>query len=187
MRKMSLVVIILGGLAASPGRLMAGEGPAFEAGSAVRVTVQKEVFVGRLSAIEDDALLIAREGKSDLRLSRRAIDRLEVSAGRRSTGQRLLSGAGYGFLSLAIPGVVLGLASGSDPADWPPNLRWSAGEKGVFSGACLGVVGAVLGAITGVAKHGERWQTVRAHGPAGLSLNVEPARQGAGLSVRYAF
>jgi hypothetical protein len=189
MKKMSMAVIILGSLTASATRLTADEEPALAPGATVRVTAQDGAdvrgvdpssrrLVGRLAAIEGDELRIAREGEPDLRISQSAIDRLEVSTGRASAGKRLLSGAGQGLFIGVVPALAVYLASGKD---WGWRL---IGAYGVRYGA---VIGPALGAIIGVASKGERWERVSAHAPARLSLDVIPARKGAGLSVRYAF
>jgi hypothetical protein len=189
MKKMTMAVIILGSLTASATRLTADEEPALAAGATVRVTAQEGValrgvdpssrqLVGRLAAIEGDDLLIAHDGAPDLRISQSAIDRLEVSIGRASAGKRLLNGAGQGLCIGVVPALALYLAARKD-------LGWRlVGAYGVQYGV---VVGPVLGAIIGVVSKGERWERVSAHEPARLSLDVIPARKGAGLSVRYAF
>jgi hypothetical protein len=77
---------------------------------------------------------------------------LEVSRGRRSPGERLARGAGFGLLVGGGLGAALGVMGGGD--------KYGRGEGALFFGGYLGAAGAVIGGLIGVASPGDRWQRV---------------------------
>jgi hypothetical protein len=144
-------------------------------------------FTGKLVAIEDDRLRIARKGEKDLLLSPEQIERIEVSRGRDPFGHRVGAGAKKGAMIGGVAGVF---------AILPIGLWWC--DKGVpcpggdvvvatlTSVVALGTAGGAVGAIGGAASHGERWETVEHRRPR-LSLDLATTRRGAGVAVKYAF
>ena len=89
-------------------------------------------------------------------------------------GSGALIGAGMGVLV----GGIIGLASGDDSPGW---WSYTAGQKvGIFA-STFGIVGAVVGAITG---QGSIWQPLDASsGARRVSLLVDGSRLG--VSVRF--
>jgi hypothetical protein len=127
--------------------------------------------IGRLVAFDDDSVVIRFEGHTvPFRVPRDVITRLEVNRGGR---RNVLKSAGIGLAVGALAGVAVGIASGNDE---PGLLAFSAGEKAAIAGAGLGVAGAVVGLVAGVARRGPRWEAVEPGKRVGVF--VEPRRNG---------
>ncbi len=162
-------------------------------GQRVRVTVPRYEFarvVGTVVDIRPDTLYVrwaqrrfvgSRETRWDSVTSAvpiAAIERLEVSQGRRS---RWLLGLGLGVAVGGATGALVGYASGDDESGF---LQFSAGDKAVMLGVALGAVGGVVGLVTGALSRGDRWQEVPRDR---IRVTVAPTRTGVFLGARLAF
>lgn len=163
-------------------------------GQRVRVTVPRYEFsrvVGTVVDIQPDTLYVrwaqrrfvgSRETRWDsvtTAVPIAAIERLEVSRGRRS---RWLLGLGLGMAVGGATGALAGYATGDeDPPCW---VICTAGDKAAFLGVTLGVVGGVVGVVAGALSKGDRWQEVPRER---LRVTVAPTRTGVVLGARLAF
>jgi hypothetical protein len=187
--------LLAGLLMASTVTAIAGEAE-LAPGSKVQVLMTKGVripgldpprrrFTGKLVASDDKVFTVARDGQPDLLLAREDVARLQVR--RRSTsGQSIGAGAKKGAIIGAVTGVAVALPLGLAfcGGGW---CRDGEVALGTATGAVVfGAVGGVLGVIGGAVHRGERWETVSPRRPQ-LSLDLAPARRGAGVAVRYAF
>ncbi len=121
-------------------------------------------------------------------LSRRAIDRLEVS---RAHGRRTGRGALIGLASGAVLGGIIGAASYKecqpDPDIWLDCLMApeSAGQEAMAGAVVFGLIGAGLGAIVGSGTQWDRWEETQ--GP-GAAVSVRPLSQGGfGVGLQLTF
>ena len=137
-----------------------------------------QLLTGRLLAIDDETLLVKVTGRAaPLRLRRSAVEKLDVSRGKRS---RAGEGALIGGVALGIPVAVLGgLAAGAVPGG---SCQPDCLPSGLVGGLVLGVaIGAPIGALIGSASRSERWERVP------FSVAVTPQRRGARAALTLRF
>jgi hypothetical protein len=131
-------------------------GGSIGAGSRVRLSVPSvspDPLVGRVAALTADSLLLSRGSGVHLQLDSRAIQRVEVSAGRHRV-RWALAGAVVGML---VGGVAGGSAGG----------KGDDSGLGALAGFVAGViVGTPLGAGVGALAAPERWRPVALPRPA---------------------
>jgi hypothetical protein len=153
-------------------------------GAHVRIwapTLSEHKQVAEVVAVRGDTLMLhTSDGGWVLPLAN--VRSLEVSRGRRSSGERLARGAGFGLLIGGGLGVLLGAltpltgeAADVDRGDWV-----------LFGGLTGGASGAVIGGLVGVAIPGDRWQQV----PLRRRVSVVPGwsrKKGLGLIASVAF
>ncbi len=130
------------------------------AGSRVRLkTVDPSTkwVQGDLVRLSEDSLHIVPAGGADsLAFATGAIDRLEVSRGRRSNAGK---GALLGLAIGAGAGLALGVAASAEECSGIGCTEVGPGEV-VAVMAFFGATGAGLGALIGAASHSERWEQV---------------------------
>ena len=148
-------------------------------GTRVRLTTPSRPHarqVGTLLALKADSIHLRRDGQADsLSIPIAQVTGIEVSSGLRTQGRR---GMGIGFLAGAGFGVMIGLADGDEPPG--SIIQLSAAEKAMLAGSLLGVAGAVVGGVVGLASRTETWRPVRL---ADLSGRVGVAPRGGGLAL----
>lgn len=136
---------------------------------------------GRLLSFDDEVFTVQLDGEtSPSRIPREAIARVQV--GHSSRGNAILRGAvigaavGVSFALAVDPGLVVG---------HPSEVAQS-----------VGVPGAMLGALIGAIRPGERWRTadpravhttVPSNGAGGLQLGLAPQGRGMGVSLSVKF
>ncbi len=125
--------------------------------------VQGEFVIRSLAA--DSIVLEDRSGNAVHTIARSSINRMEVYAGRRSAGNRLIRGMGYGALIGGVPLAVLMYADGDALRCEPPSGAFfyfcaepTAEEKAAIGFIAGAVLGSVIGGVFGLARSGERWQ-----------------------------
>lgn len=164
-------------------RVMAGQAPT--PGARVRVTHPGEgVRLGTMVALTADSLVVRWAGSSDTaHMPLEQVTRLDVSRGmqRRNPAPR----AGVGFLLGASIGAVAGLSSGEDCSSTTGMICIGAGEAALLVGGALGVVGAVVGAASGIGR-AERWERVPFE-KSRVTVVAPPRGQGRGLGLAVAF
>ncbi len=122
-------------------------------------TVARRPIEGTVMEIEGQSLLVSSGGIA-VTVPRQAIERLEVSTGRRSQ-----------WLKGMAMGAVIGGSFGAYCGDCDQAVSHAAGLLG----------GAVGGMLIGGLVHGDRWSTVPVEG---LRVSLSPARErGVGLSL----
>ncbi len=103
---------------------------------------------GELIAVKPSSLLLLNSlSGADV-----SIEVSDISAIRVVKKSRAWAGLGFGALGGAAMGAIIGLASGDDPQRedfWGNMFRFSAGEKALWTGFALGVVGGVVGLTVG--------------------------------------
>jgi hypothetical protein len=155
----------------------------------VRVTTtDQKSLVGNLAALTPDEIVLVQKGDEkdkEVRLKRAAISRLEVSRRRSNRGKAI----GIGFLSGAVAGTGVGLATRDDCSDIPPFCTFDGCAKPMcFNDATIAgsvVLGVVAGSLVGLAvSHGEKWQGTT---PENLRLVLVPRRGGIALKLAFEF
>lgn len=143
--------------------------------------------IGTLVSTSEDSVVIDADGGL-LYIPAASVRRLDVSRGRRNRGTGLLRGAGGGLLIGGVAGAVIGAATYEEcrSEEFLGCLLspTSPAESAMWGGFVVGVVGAVIGGVVGLASPGERWQRTSW----AQSVSVVPAAGGGmGLSVRKSF
>lgn len=158
--------------------------PDLSPGARVRLTapaIEGEFHV--LDATRDTLVVQRQPGAPVHRVAVGAIQRLDVSRGRRSAmagfGRGFLIGAGIG----AVTGAVSGFADGDD--DDASFFSMSAEAKALGGGLFLGLGGGLVGGVVGLGVRGERWERVVA--APRVALVAPPAGRGIGVRVAGAF
>lgn len=139
------------------------------AGPGTRVRVWTEVnekgprTTGRVAAWNSDSLILNPVGAGNRRsIPVTSVSRMDVSRGQWSMGMGALRGGGAGFLIGGVSGVALVYLSPEDGfgtrQDWAPVV-----------GSFLGGIGAVIGALIGASRPGERWERVPLPGRVSIS------------------
>jgi hypothetical protein len=173
-------VVTAGRLVAYDAKLVAVEMP----GMTVPVALPRPGArpIGRLVAVDDDAITVRFDGQRQaFRVPRPLIAGLEVNrGGRPRVLRKMAAGAGVG----ALAGILIGVASGNDD---PGFMSFTAEEKAMVAGVGLGILGAGIGTIVGLAQPRARWVRVELSAPR-AGLLVRPRRPGgfsAALTVRF--
>ena len=109
---------------------------------------------GRLLSWRADSLVLDVGGEARSFDAAR-LARADAHAGSRSQAWR---GARIGALAGFIAGVAIGMAAGDDdPDQW---FAMTAGEKALYAGTGLGLLGTGIGAGIGAASRVDRWEPV---------------------------
>ena len=137
--------------------------------------------VGILTAWTADSVLLNTGKVGVVSVPESLVTRFERSNGRRPRRRGALRGAGYGLLAGAATGGLLGLASGDDTSGF---FRLTAGEKAAMGGIMLGLPGALIGAVVGANRPGERWERVSLPVRVGVT---PPGRTGLVLTASFSF
>ena len=139
--------------------------------------------VGTLVALTNDTLVVRWANDSAAsRLPVAQVSRLEVSRG---TERRILPRTGRGFIFGAAAGAVIGFAGGA-MEDCEHELICFGPAGGALAGATvLGVTGAVIGALTGLAPS-ERWESARPN-PGRVALLLPARGRGKAIGLAVAF
>lgn len=154
--------------------VLAQEPPPLEPNTRVRITarwLQWHQQVATFHGLRGDTLVLATDSTVLCPLT--AVERLEVSAGRKS---HLWVGAGIGLLAGAALGAITWPSAG---CDWV-----SEGQCRLYGALGLGAVGAVAGGVTGLLIKSDRWEEVPLDR---LRVSVRPVRDGVGLGANIAF
>lgn len=137
-------------------------------------------WIGTVVSIGADSLTIDLEGREErLQLPFSSISKIETYIGPSEKGPLFWKGFGIGFLIGGGVGVLAGYASGDDE---PGFVAFTAAGKALFAGVFLGLLGATLGGIVGVANANKQWEEVP-----NLELGVWPQPGGLGVSVAFGF
>jgi hypothetical protein len=111
---------------------------------------------GTLSSLTDETLFLTVGKEGQLwQISRPSIARVETPE-RRSRGQAAVRAGGTGLLIGLMTGAAIGFLSGDDD-DY---LAFSAKDKALIFGVVLAVPSAIVGAVFGASRPGERWHQV---------------------------
>ena len=182
-----LVLSLLAATADAPAE-SAGNVPA---GTRVRVQASRKL-IGLVVASDPEHLrILVDQDHTVVDVPVADIRSLHLSQGRRSHGDSALRRAGWGLLIGVASGAALGLAMGNDQCTPRPDyygfdclLTFSAGDKAVGLGVLGGALGATLGAISGVAQPGEKWERVNR---VRARVALQPHRRGLGVALSLAF
>jgi hypothetical protein len=163
----------------------AGAPRGLEAGDTVRVWSSAGRYTGTLARVTADTLFIDAPGRSDAVL-RSDITELHRSAGRGSRGRAMLRGGGVGLAAGTALGVLGGIAAGKvrcapDAVDCTTHHDRKIGVAMAVDG---GLIGALLGVMTGPSLRRTRWERVGGAPDRGASpsVSVAPA-SGGGVSI----
>lgn len=160
------------------------------AGTRVRVQASRKL-IGLVVASDPERLrILVDQDHTVVDVPVADIRSLHLSQGRRSRTDSALRRAGWGLLIGVTSGAAMGLAMGSDQCTPDPDywfdcvLTFSAGDKAVGLGVLGGALGFTLGAISGVAQPGEKWERVSR---VRARLALQPHRRGLGVALSLAF
>jgi len=166
-------------------------GPASDAaladGARVRLKLSRGVrdlpnpVVGRIASIDGETITVSLNSLQRVTVPARAVERVEVSAGRHSRGRGAAVGFGVGALAGAL---FFGLASAPGCREEFPS---SPGGCTVTVTTIGAVLVAVPGALIGVmVPPGERWKTVSRER---LRVTAQPIlrKDGAGIGLAVSF
>lgn len=153
-----------------------------------RVRVTQEVtgsgrVVGTLVSADATRLTLDRGSAEPWGIEAPAVLRLQVSEGRRTTGQGAMRGAARGAIGgLALTGVLLlggALADANGGANDGPcdYFCFNGKQNALIVGVPLTVLTTTAGAVLGAAAPGERWRAVR------LPVRTAPAAVAASCST----
>jgi len=137
-------------------------------------TIQGSPLVGTLVGVDALRLTLELDASHELQsVPRSAVEKLEVSRGRRSYTKK---GAliGFGMGAIVAGAALVAVSSGAN--------GWSVDSGDVVAGVCLlGGGGAALGALVGAGSSTERWEEA---GPERFVLRIVPTPGGVGVSAR---
>ena len=148
-------------------------------GRLIRVRLDgQEPYVGTLLRLDNDTLVMVRDGLDTVRVRTRSISRFEVYAGEyHNVGGSAARGAMIGGgVGLALAGLA---AASQDEGDWtyvPPGQLIASG---VLGGA---VWGAAIGTVVGLIHRSPKWE--RTPVP---TVVVHPASHGVAVGLRLRF
>jgi len=146
-------------------------------GQRVRVTTDSGPWIGTLVHQDTSGLTLHGPGLSDSSAVTIPLDRvrqLEISVGRQSNaGKGALIGFGLG----AATGLALGIGCASSDS-----LFQCTGGQVIQATVVIGLVGAGVGGLLGLASSSERWEKIAA-GPVHVSL--APHRLGLSVSLTF--
>lgn len=163
--------------------------PTVAEGTRVRVAAahRGDAITGVVVRHSSDSLILRSDKDSGtVALPTAQLSRLEVSRGRRTQKVR---GAGIGFLSGAVIGALVGLATYEDPScsgeawvclDFGPQFDAAVGAT------LLGGVGALVGTMMG-SRERELWRPAPASPGWDARLGIGPARGGVALTASLVF
>jgi hypothetical protein len=137
--------------------------------------------VGRIASIDGEAITVSLNSLQSVTVPARAVERVQVSAGRHSRGRGAAVGFGVGALAGAL---YFGLASAPGCREEFPSSPGGCAVMVTTVGAALvGVPGALIGLMV---PPGERWETTSRER---LRVTAQPIlrRDGAGLGVSVSF
>lgn len=180
-------VLLAGALAAaataslSPLSAQESDGnPLLRSGQRVRIetTASRDHFDGILLVRADSGLTVARDDRT-LFVAASEVERLELSLGfRNEVGPMARNGAIGG----GVFGLVMGVAASQDDSGW---FEIGAAEVALVTVVTAGM-GAVVGALVGLAQSGEDWMEVEYPERDRVALAVVPAPRGTGLALGVA-
>jgi len=166
-------------------------GPASDAaladGARVRLKLPRGVrdlpnpVVGRIASIDGETITVSLNSLQRVTVPARAVERVEVSAGRHSRGRGALAGAGAGAL---VGALYFGVAAAAGCRESFPSSPGGCVATLTGMGAVLGAApGALIGAIV---PPGERWEPVSRER---LHVTAQPIlrKDGAGIGLAVSF
>lgn len=140
-------------------------------------TVVQGQVEGTLVEMDEESLLVSRDGRTPVRVPRPAITRLEVSTGRHGQALKgMIIGAGVGALTYQTT-----VSGGGDCQNAVGLCTTSIGQA-----AAVGIVaGGLVGSLIGALHQTDRWSSVPLEK---LRVSLAPTRgRGAGLTVSVGF
>ena len=153
-------------------------------GARVRIATRDDSKprVTTVVARKGDTLLVRSREYNTIPLPFDDISRLEVSTGRH---RNVVKGMAFGTLIGGTAGAILGAAAYEPCTGVCIMAPGSRGESAAFGGAVFGVLGFVVGTLTGLSSH-DTWQHVPLDARR-VSVNVRPRAHGTGLGVALEF
>lgn len=156
--------------------------PALHAGDVVKLSATAVSGRFTVASLTADGLAVRDSAGVVTEVPIASLKRVSVHRGRRSAGRGFLRGAALGGGIGAGSGVIMGLASGDDDAQYT-FFALTAEEKAVLGAIVLGGAGAVVGGLIGALAPGDRWERVRFDGPVTVGLRAG----GIGVGYTYRF
>lgn len=115
-----------------------------------------DAVTGRVTAVGQDTVQVAADGREATTVAVSTIRRVEVSRGRTSRGAGFKKGAIRGALILAAIGAVSGALQHEQVGEDGATVT-EAALLGIWSG---GLFGGLIGGAIGAARSGDRWEQV---------------------------
>ena len=115
-----------------------------------------DAVIGRVTAVNQDTVQIAPDGRDATTIATSAIRRVEISRGRTSRGAGFKKGAIRGAVILAAIGAVSSALQHEQIGEDGATVT-EAALLGIWSG---GLFGGLIGGAIGAARSGDRWEQV---------------------------
>lgn len=115
-----------------------------------------DAVIGRVTAVDQDTVQLAPDGRDATTMAASAIRRVEISRGRTSRGAGFRKGAIRGALILAAIGAVSSAFQHEQIGEDGATVT-EAALLGIWSG---GLFGGLIGGAIGAARSGDRWEQV---------------------------